>query len=333
MEKISEMDEKQKKALVKKIHVSYPRLQAVGDEIADCHESKESGEPECLFICGPTGAGKTTARKEYARRFARIKSDEGYTVPVLSATIPVPATVKSVATKLLYELGDPAADKGTTGSQTLRLEMLAKDCSVEVIILDELQHFIDRDSQKILKTVSDWLKTLLEDTGIPIVLIGLPEAEGVLNANSQLSRRFANRHYLEPFRWDTNEKKEEFRKFLSAVESMLPLSEKSNLADEDMALRFYYASDGVVAYVMKLARYGTRVALKQRLEKLDLDVLAKAFDQHVRADKPHKTNHFKNERLDFEITPAEAGTMTGIKATNSRIKGKEQVLTAADVLR
>ena len=72
-----------------------------------------------------------------------------------------------------------------------------------MLILDEFQHFIDRDSAKVLKTVSDWLKTLILDTNLPIILIGLPEAEQILqlNCHSQLSRRFANRCYLGPFVW------------------------------------------------------------------------------------------------------------------------------------
>ncbi len=57
-----------------------------------------------------------------------------------------------------------------------------------MLILDEFQHFIDRDSAKVLKTVSDWLKTLILDTNLPIILIGLPEAEQILqlNCHSQL---------------------------------------------------------------------------------------------------------------------------------------------------
>jgi hypothetical protein len=148
-----------------------------------------------------------------------------------------------------------------------------KDCGVELIFLDEFQHFIDRDSAKVLKTVSDWLKNLILDAKVPIILIGLPESNAVFNFNSQLSRRFTNRYTLSPFEWKADSGKE-FRTFIHAVESQLPLSDESCLASEEMSLRFYYASDGVVAYVMKLIRYGTYLALSQGLEKLDLNVLA-----------------------------------------------------------
>ncbi len=280
--------------IVNNIYIVYPRFKEILTAIDDCHHlSNLKDEPECLFLKGATGAGKTTLIKSYEQDYPKRETSDGTIVPVLSVTIPTPATVKSFVSKLLWELGDPAYDKGTTSSQTIRLIGLMKDCGVELVFLDEFQHFIDRDSAKVLKTVSDWLKNLILDTKVPMILIGLPEAETVFQFNPQLSRRFATRYNLSPFDWSADGGME-FRTFLHAVETQLPLMEKSNLASEEMALRFYYASDGIVAYVMKLIRYGTLMTLKQGQEKLDLNVLANAFDKYVRADKPTRAKSFSN---------------------------------------
>lgn len=280
--------------IVNNIYIVYPRFKEILTAIDDCHHfSGSKDEPECLFLKGATGAGKTTLIKSYEQDYPRRETYDGTLVPVLSVTIPSPANVKSVVSKLLWQLGDPYYDKGTTSSQTIRLIGLMKDCGVELVFLDEFQHFIDRDSAKVLKTVSDWLKNLILDTKVPMILIGLPEAETVFQFNPQLSRRFAARYNLSPFDWSADGGME-FRSFLHAVETQLPLTEKSNLASEEMALRFYYASDGIVAYVMKLIRYGTLLALKQGQEKLALNVLANAFDKYVRADKPTRAKFFPN---------------------------------------
>lgn len=276
--------------LTESIYIGYPRFDALLKKIKFCHEySCVSAEPECLLVTGPTGAGKTTLLKQYARKFPREVTETRTKVPVLIATIPSPATHKSMVQKLLFELDDPAPGTGTTTSAlTIRLYNFLKDCGVELIVLDELQHFIDRDSLKVLQTVSDWLKTLLVDTKIPIVLLGLPESENVINANPQLSRRFAHRHSLEPFSFDTQEKMDEFRKFLFALDKQLPFQEHSGLSAVDMAARIYYATDGVVGYVMKLIRKATYLGLLQGRQKLDMDVLAEAFEQHIHSDKPIK---------------------------------------------
>lgn len=236
--------------MTEQIYISYPRLEELLGKVARCHQlSKYAAEPECLFIKGPTGTGKTTLYRRYEHKHPRVETDDGTVVPVLSATIPVPATVKSLVTKLLVNLGDPAAQRGTTDSRTLRLHTLMKNCGVELIILDEFQHFIDRDSQRVLQNVSDWLKNLLNETNVPMILIGMPHADQVLEANPQLRRRFCARESLEPFGWEPIARRHDFRRFLKVLDSKLPFAESSHLADHAMALRFYYASDG--------ARYST----------------------------------------------------------------------------
>ena len=331
---LSEMTMTERLKIANQIYVSYPRFKTILSAIEYCHHfSCCKDEPECMFLSGPTGVGKSTIYRTYASKYPRQVTKEGTIVPILAITIPAPVTVKTVVTKMLWELGDPAYEKGTIGNQTIRLISLIKDCGVELIILDEFQHFIDRDSEKVLKTVSDWLKTLILDTNLPIILIGLPEAEQVLQlkSHSQLSRRFANRYYLSPFDWQSD-KGLEFRTFLHLLESSLPLREASNLGSSEMALRFYYASDGIIAYVMKLIRYGTYLALKQGQEKLDLNILGAAFEQYVYADKPNKVNPFVTDNFDIEQSNS-SSTRQKLGATNKRIQPKSRKITSRDVLR
>lgn len=331
---LSYMTLSEKLSIANNIYVAYPRFKEILSAIEDCHNfSNLKDEPECLFLKGETGAGKTTIFKSYAQKYPRVETDSGTIVKLLSVTIPSPATVKSVVSKLLWELGDPAYEKGTISNQTIRLIGLMKDCGVSLVFLDEFQHFIDRDSAKVLRTVSDWLKNLILDTKVPMVLIGLPEAEAVFKFNPQLSRRFANRYNLSPFSW-TEDCGKEFRTFLHAIESQLPLELESNLASEEMAFRFYYASDGIIAYVMKLVRYGTYLTLTEGLNKLDYPVLARAFEKYVRADKPYKKNPFLNDdclvNLENKISLNES--LVNIGSTNQRIKTKKRNQKASDVL-
>jgi Cdc6-like AAA superfamily ATPase len=165
-----------------------------------------------LLITGESGVGKTTLCKKYVERYPRIDLTEKTKVPVLLARIPFPATPKNLVTVLLAELGDPLSDKGTTFSKTKRLFKLLKECEVELIILDEFQHFIDRDSDKVLNTISDWLKQLINESKLPIVLVGLSESIKILEANSQLRRRFAMSDELTNFDWVGNSNPENSNK-------------------------------------------------------------------------------------------------------------------------
>lgn len=336
------MSFEEKMDYVSNLIVDYPRFSEVIEKIEYCHKtSKFSSEPENLFIGGPTGAGKTTVCNKYIKRYPRIVEGEITKVPVLKVTIPSPATEKGLVTKMLYEIGDPLAETGSRSMQTIRIERFIEKCGVELIILDEFQHFIDRDSEKVLRTVADWLKVLIEDTGVPQVLLGLNEgsyanhAEIIFDANPQLSRRFAHRHNLEPFRFSRTEEIIEFRKFLHIIDKSLPLECVSELADVDMATRFYYASDGVVAYIMKLIKSGTSIALKKNEEHLTLDILTKAFDSNVHSDKSWKINPFSCslKEVDKALQAIEEDKKIASMGVSRRLRNVKKEPKAGEILR
>ena len=136
---------------------------------------------------------------------------------------------------------------------------------------------------------------------------------------------------MRPFLWQ-EDGGSEFRTFLHLLESNLPLAEASNLALFDTAIRLYYASDGIIAYVMKLIRYGSYLALKQNQSKLNLHLLALAFDKSVRADKPEKINPFISDKFEkLEILSPQQDCEVG--ATSKRIKSKSLASKSNQVLK
>lgn len=339
---LKSMSFEEKIAHVSNLVINYPRFSEVIKKIEYCRKmSKFSPEPECLYVGGPTGAGKTTVCREYVKRNPRIEDGEITKVPILMATIPSPATEKGMVTKILNAIGDPLAETGSRAVQTIRLMKFIEKCEVELIILDEFQHFIDRDSEKVLRTVTDWLKVLIEDTGVPLVLLGLNggsyanHAEIIFDSNPQLSRRFAHRHTLEPFKFSGIKEIDEFRKFLYVIDKSLPLENWSGLADMDMATRFYYASDGVVAYIMKLIKNGTSMALERNEEHLALDILTKAFNSHVHFDKEWKINPFRCSLKEVEkaLQAPEMIDKTASQGVNRRLRTTKKEPKAGEILR
>lgn len=63
--------------------------------------------------------------------------------------------------------------------------------------MDEFQHFQDRDRNKILKNVANYLKEIIIRTNKPMILTGMPYSVGILDDNPQLNRRF-KRASLDP---------------------------------------------------------------------------------------------------------------------------------------
>jgi len=307
-----------------KFIIEYPRLKTLINIMEKCRfNTYIIGEPQCLFISGETGAGKTVACEKFTENHARMRGECGATVPVLYVKTPKPASVKGLATEVLDALGDPLAERGTTISITRRARKMVKECGVEVIIFDELQHFIDVDSDRVLLNVADWLKLFIEQTAISIILCGLPEAKKVLSGNPQLNRRFANHYELLPFSWgEEPEEQEEFRTLLYLIESKLPLAEQSNLADPDMASRIHYMSNGYIGYIMTFLRYAAIAAIDQGRNKLDLKIFSDMFIEHIKNAMPGKINPFESEYFDINVIP-HTPVNTGKPATNRRSRGRK----------
>jgi type II secretory pathway predicted ATPase ExeA len=319
--------------LVEKVFVKYPRLKEIRERIDFCRtRSKAAAEVECMLIAGDSGAGKTTLIKWYAGAYpVRVLPDRRIQ-PVLVVVVPSPATVKGLATEMLKVLGDPAADRGTISSQTLRLRKFIAACEVELIILDEFQHFDDRQSRNVLKTISDWLKNLVNQCIVPIVLVGMPGCESVLDqkGNEQLKRRFASRHEILPFAWDTTEGVNEFRQLLKSIDDALPLMKDSHLADLKTAFLIYAATNGIIDYVMELLRWAAALAIECGLEQIDRELLARAYEDRIAQTFPTRPNPF-NAKIEKNKQAAKRVSRPS-NGTNKRVKSRKLRRSMSDVL-
>ena len=59
-------------------------------------------------------------------------------------------------------------------------------------MLEEFHHLFDVDRAKVMTKASQWLKALIVNTGLPVVVCGMPEAEYVRSAE-HTERRFKQR--------------------------------------------------------------------------------------------------------------------------------------------
>lgn len=335
LKRFGKLSEAECLGLVEKVFIRYPRLKALHAKIDFCRTySKIAAEPECMLISGAQGTGKTTLIEWYVGNFVIRELPEKRIVPILMVSVPAPATVKNLATEMLKSIGDPAADRGTVSSITLRLRKFLIHCEVELIILDEFQHFDDRNSRRVLKTISDWLKNLLNQTKVPIVLVGMPGCESVLDSkgNEQLKRRFSNREQIEPFSWQGPKEIQEFRQLLKKIDDELPLLKDSHLADLTTAFLIYSATDGVISYVMKLVRRASRMAIKRGLERIDQLLLADAYEEVLAIEFKQRPNPFLPPSNQPQVKRSPDRTTPKIGATSKRIKARKRKQSLSEVL-
>ncbi|WP_234488222.1 TniB family NTP-binding protein [Paraburkholderia aspalathi] len=293
---------------VRNILIEHPAFASGIRAIRDCHSLGlfQIEEPGRLLIMGVSGSGKSTLRKEYARLHPRRDTETGTEIPVLHLELPAQPTIKNVAERILLELGDPLFNRGSAEVMTARIVTLLRNCHVELVILDEFQHFIDRSSEKVETKVADWLKYLINTTKIPFVLIGLRRCSRILQSNEQLRRRFCRQIVLEPF---PIRNKQELRIFEGLIHSLLdslpvPPSDEF-IKNRDIIERVHFATYGVMGYIMTLMSAAVQLALDDGLTCINVKLLERAFCVAVWPNGRGSLNPFDSRFIKRPLTERE----------------------------
>lgn len=272
--------------------IEHPKFTLAIREIARLHErGKAVGVAEGMLFVAQTGSGKTTVLQYYESRFPRIETTRGTRIPVLRVDTPESPSVKTLAEAILFAMGDPAAAKGTATAKTNRIIHFFNECGVELLFIDEFQHFYDGRRASESKRVSDWLKNLINKVGIPVVLAGLPRSISVVNANPQLRRRFGAPHYMQPFGFDNQEEKLEFRGVLNVIQSRLPVP-CIDLSEANIAQCFFFASHGLLDYVVKIIDDAVSRACIDFGAQLTQKSFEASFKRTIWLDAPDHLNPF-----------------------------------------
>ena len=267
--------------LANKLLVLHPRFREAVNVLTRCHNSKScGGEPLCGAVLGASGTGKTTVVDHYIRQHPREETETATRQPVLKVTLQPDARPKGIAADILLALEDPAWSSGTVQTLTNRAVKLLLRCGVELIVLDEFHHLFDMERLKVMTKASQWVKVLIVNTGIPVVVCGMPESEHVLRAE-HTERRFKERLTLHCFTWRTTPGRREFCGMLKKLDDSLPLAQASGLAEQDLAGRFYLACRGVPDYLMTLVRGALAEALRRGGERIEMADLARVYEMQL----------------------------------------------------
>ncbi|CAJ3068828.1 TniB family protein [Burkholderia pseudomallei] len=155
---------------VRKSIVEHPDFVAALKSIEDVHQwLRESGEAGCLATIGESGAGKSTVLECYRAKFPVREEVLRRHVPVLYVIVPAVPTVRSLAEAILIALGEIPQVGQSSARLTEQIVKLVHGCGVEIIMLDEFQHFVEGDRRS-LRQVANWLKVLLDRLPAAVVL-------------------------------------------------------------------------------------------------------------------------------------------------------------------
>ena len=254
---------------------NYPAADLVLDKLKILFYDDAAGRQLGLAVLGASGLGKSHILKYFANdlRPPFRTRDRGMQVrPVVYVPLPPDFTVRDLQDQVLAALG--AVSNGWQGrNRDLLIKRLAKDLNVRMFMFDDIQHFTNQNPVRTAK-LFDWIKYLLNDLEIAVVVAGIPSAAEALHSDAQISTRFDS---LTMPGWDVNEA---LGQFLGNFERTFPLREPSNLEEVHIQEEILLASRGVTRLMARQLIDAAVFAIDQGIEHIDPSLL------NVRSTRP-----------------------------------------------
>ena len=279
------MTERQRYGEVASINIHDRRRSSLLAELdcwADYTGTVDPGTPHCLELLGESGVGKTTLIRTWMRQATARKAvpSEKRIAPYVYVCLPASSTPQGIMAACLAALG--CQDLPLRGELKIMGRLLAelRTLSVHMLCIDNLEHLVNRENRRVRFASLDVLEDLIMQAGISTVLVGmLGEAESVIQMSSQLDFIMGTPRVIQPFEWDPTRPQtvNEFRSFLRTIDHALPF-DSSGLDAEGMAHNIWYATDGILGWIMALIRYAAFRAIRTSEVIISSSRLAEAYD-------------------------------------------------------
>lgn len=261
-------------------------------------------EAEGLALIGEAGTGKTSSLNNLASRHPRFETPNGTDIPILITEVPPKPTVKGLAYRMLDDLGVDDPHRGTEEEKRRRIKKLLHEVGTKIVMLDEFQHFVDQGTHRVMHHVADWLKSLINETKVTLVIAGLPSCMAVIDQNPQLARRFSAPILMPRFDWIDFKDRQQFRSILRGFYSGLSeVYDCPDFSTENMAFLFYLATGGLMGYLVRLLRQVELDCITDRRRKISLEHFHAAYIQAIWAAQ-RNPDLPKPFAPDFELSEA-----------------------------
>ncbi|RUM99879.1 hypothetical protein EET67_03065 [Pseudaminobacter arsenicus] len=211
----------------------------------------------------------------------------------LHVTLESKATPKSAASDILTEFNDPHASHGTATSLLSRVYHHMRKHGTQILFLDEIQHMDHRQTEKDNKprragvcestAVTDTLKTMLIRGLVPIVFVGIDDAESMILGDQQLAARCITKIDFRQLRNDVPEDLEIFLDYLGMLGIKLMqhglMKEISDLLEGKLPAVIHAVASGRLGVASKLVAAACTIARERKAARVLAEHVSAAIDE------------------------------------------------------
>lgn len=292
-----------------KMNIPHPRMakaHSVYDNMRQMKVLVPDKPQRCACLFAPTQSGKSKTVETYIETQVVDEAIEAGLFPpdlsraeiakrqqlALHVTLDAKATPKMLASAILKKFGDPQAATGNTASLLGRVADYMNRRGTQILFLDEIQHLDDRQTEKedkpkrasiyVSTAVTDTLKTMLIRGLVPIVFIGVDDAENMILGDPQLAGRCLTKIEFDRLRADVAEEQAIFLDYLGMLGIKLKqhglFAENSNLIEADIPAVVHKVASGRLGMASNLLAAASTIAREQGAPRVLREHISAAVD-------------------------------------------------------
>ena len=247
--------------------IDYPLANKVLLKMQDIFNAPKSIRSRGMLLYGDSNNGKTAILKKFYRDFSKDEyiDEDGdliHLMPIVYVISESSSDESIMFSKILSAMNVPVNHKEKVTKKKEEVIYNLGIMKTKLIIIDEIQNVLQGPYNKMTQLITS-LKTLNNTTAIPIILAGTQDAMSAISIDNQTKSRFKP---LELPNWNNDEN---FSRFITTIEAMLPLKKASNLYQNYELLTYLHElSNGCIGEVIDILKDASIYAIRTKSEKI-----------------------------------------------------------------
>lgn len=281
---------------IHRLQNAYERVRQ-GSLHASVHDVESTAAGFCVIGC--SGSGKTRSFDRTLRLYPQTIVHSGefslVQVPWIKLDCPTKGSPKDLCIKFFYAMdrllgtqhrARHGTSRNSVGDMVVHMADIADRHALGILVVDEIQNLV-RARGEGQEDLLNFLVSLVNEIGIPVVVVGTPDAEPVLQEKFREARRVIG---VGSDFWDPMERTASWEHFVRRMWKFQWTREITPLTDDIRDL-LYDRSQGIIDIVIKLFMLAQFRAIflggtTGQPERLDVKLLKHVADESFRLIEP-----------------------------------------------
>ncbi len=218
------------------------------------HSSFSYNQPSGAFIVGESGTGKTAVLESYLKDNPSSYNNERDHVPVVYINAASTPSIHAFAKILIKALDPTGAMPKSILDKQLRIEVLKRELGLELVIVDEFHDMLTTARSPMNTGVVNFVKYLLSQLNVAVIVAGLPHSEEILSADRQIATRCCNTKHMKPFTAINADEGCRFQMYVNGLLEVYP-HQFEDMPTDEFLYRLLLATTGNKRSIKRLFQY------------------------------------------------------------------------------